>query len=278
MYLPNKPSPYITQETFNSTIRVQIRIRPLSSPEIARNEYECINHMDSKLLMTVSPHKDLSQKNTQFEFHEIIPKTASQQEVYTKTARPLLPGLLTGLNTTIFAYGATGSGKTYTIQGNRDDPGIVGHIISDLFSMKEENKAKLITYKISYIEVYNENLRDLLTSVDKPVDIREDPQKGVFLIGANDILANNRKEIMTMIKIGNRNRMEESTTKNEYSSRSHSVLQILVESIDRTEGVNSNLHVGKLIISDLAGSEKCEVKRGGWQGHQKIEGANINRS
>ena len=71
-----------------------------------------------------------------------------------------------------------------------------------------------MSYKIAYIEVYNECLRDLLTSCDKPVDLREDPAKGMQLVGVNDILANNRKEVLTMIKIGNRNRSNEATVKN----------------------------------------------------------------
>jgi hypothetical protein len=145
-----------------------------------------------------------------------------------------------------------------------------------LYSLKDEQPEKLITYKFSYIEVYNENLHDLLTTVDKPVDIREDPQKGIQLVGVPDILANNRKELMTMVNIGNRNRTQEPTSRNEFSSRSHSVLQVLVETYDKTQGIDNNLHVSKLIICDLAGSEKSQVKTGHASRHQ--EGANINKS
>ena len=110
---------------------------------------------------------------------------------------------MNGLNTAIFAYGATGSGKTYTILGNKEEPGIMSHMVYDQFSMKDQvQNEKIVTFKISYIEVYNEILRDLQTSVDKPVDIREDPAKGIQLVGINDIIANNRKEVMTMIKYG----------------------------------------------------------------------------
>ena len=190
------------QVASSTTIRVNIRLKPLTQSEIKRNERECVTPIDKTHLMLTSSHNEIHQKQTQFEFHDIIPKNCSQQEVYNRSFRPLLPGLLSGLNTTIFAYGATGSGKTFTIQGTKDEPGIVTHIISDLYSLKDEAPEKLVTYKFSYIEVYNENLHDLLTSVDKPVDIREDPQKGIQLVGVPDILANNRKELMTMVNIG----------------------------------------------------------------------------
>lgn len=262
--------------TSSTTIRVNVRLKPFTPSEIKRNERECVNPIDENHLMLSSSHSDIHRKQTQFEFHGIIEKTASQQEVYNRSFRPLLPGLLSGLNTTIFAYGSTGSGKTYTIQGNKENPGIVSHIVSDLYSLKDEQPEKLITYKFSYIEVYNENLHDLLTSVDKPVDIREDPQKGIQLVGVPDILANNRKELMTMVNIGNRNRTQEPTARNEFSSRSHSVLQVLVETYDKTQGIDNNLHVSKLIICDLAGSEKSQIKTGHANRHQ--EGANINKS
>lgn len=185
---------------------------------------------------------------------------------------------MNGLNTAIFAYGATGSGKTYTILGNKEEPGIMSHMVYDQFAMKDQvQNEKIVTFKISYIEVYNEILRDLQTSVDKPVDIREDPAKGIQLVGINDIIANNRKEVMTMIKIGNRNRTVEAMSKNEFSSRSHAVLQVIIETVEKSPGVENNIHISKLMISDQAGSEKSHQANKS-HNNRNIEGANINRS
>lgn len=129
-----------------------------------------------------------------------------------------------GLNATIFAYGATGAGKTYTIQGNGESPGILMQSVNDLMEAFESDSIFKASIKLSYIEVYNEVLRDLLVTEDKHINIREDPEKGVVVSGASIFNTTSKKDIKTLIGIGDKNRTKESTEANEFSSRSHSVI------------------------------------------------------
>lgn len=112
----------------------------------------------------------------------------------------MIPGLLEGLNCTIFAYGPTGAGKTFTILGTNEKPGLMIHSVHDLMAQFDSGKFMSCSLRFSYIEVYNEVLRDLLVSQDKPIDIREDPEQGVVINGVSEVVTTSKKEIMTMIK------------------------------------------------------------------------------
>ena len=116
---------------------------------------------------------------------------------------------MSGINATIFAYGATGAGKTHSILGSKESPGVLVQSVSDLMNTFNSDKIFKATIRFSYIEVYNEILRDLLVAEDKQIDIREDPEKGVIVAGCSEVQASTKKEILTMIKIGNRNRTKE---------------------------------------------------------------------
>ena len=112
----------------------------------------------------------------------------------------MVPGLLEGLNATIFAYGATGCGKTYTMLGTKENPGILGQSVTDLMNLFDSEKYFRATLRFSYLEVYNEVIRDLLVAEDKPIDIREDPDKGIVVNGISEVITNSKKEVLTIIK------------------------------------------------------------------------------
>ena len=214
-------------------------------------------------------------KEQQFFFDYVFDKNSSQQTIYEYTTKNLLSGILDGFNATVFAYGATGAGKTYTMLGTSKEKGIMPRSISELFKLLSSYKNKEFKMIVAYIEIYNENIRDLLGD-GNVIDITEDPGKGVILIGAKEIEVDNTENFYELLSIGNNKRTTGSTNNNEYSSRSHAVLRINLDSIDK----NSNEIIsGKFILVDLAGSEKTSsnLTNNVNQERQK-EGSNINKS
>jgi kinesin family member 18/19 len=184
-----------------------------------------------------------------------------------------------GYNASVFAYGATGAGKTYTMLGTEDQPGIMMLSIEELFKSIEEYSAERdYMLKVSYVEVYNENIKDLLIdrSDGEYLDLREDAVKGVMVAGVTEIMTTNVEEIDHYIRQGNRLRTKERTDANETSSRSHAVLQITVEHKDKAHGINAEINIAKLSLIDLAGSERASNTNN--RGLRLIEGANINKS
>lgn len=157
--------------------------------------------------------------------------------------------------------------------GSPSKPGVVPNTLQNLYGLIESENSKKITVKVSYIEVYNEVLRDLLTSEDTNLDIREEPDEGIVIAGMKEILANSKSEVMTMLKVGNRNRMKEPTMANEVSSRSHAVFMLTVESEDKD---SQETVTARLTMIDLAGSERAAYTNN--KGMRMREGANINKS
>jgi len=130
--------------------------------------------------------------------------------------------------------------------------------------------------RVSFLEIYNENIKDLIMVSTDVLDLREDPIKGVQVSGLSEIEVHTPDEIFELLIYGNRNRTQEATGANETSSRSHAVLQIIVEYKEKDAGVKAEIKIGKLSLIDLAGSERAA--KTGNKGMRMIEGANINRS
>jgi hypothetical protein len=163
--------------------------------------------------------------------------------------------------------------------GTQQDPGIMVRVMSDLFvHSTQQGKQQGVLYKVSvsFLEVYNENIRDLLSDAEEYLDLREDPIKGPVVAGITEVEASSGDEIMSLLHQGNAKRSQAATAANEVSSRSHAVLQVLVEGRDRAPGVVANIKVGKLSLVDLAGSERAANTKN--TGARLVEGANINRS
>jgi kinesin family protein 18/19 len=163
--------------------------------------------------------------------------------------------------------------------GSEENPGIIIHTLEELFKKITSNSdSKEFNVRLWYIEIYNENLRDLLTNGkdEENIDLREDPLKGIILTGINEMTVKSCKDIMIQLRKGNKMRTTESTNANETSSRSHAILQVIVEHKDRNSGVEAEVRVGKLSLIDLAGSERASATLN--RGIRLIEGANINRS
>ena len=266
-------------------ILVTIRCRPLSPKEKEQNPKETLKIMNRKVVILLDPTSSTSISNLNnnprnrdqtMAFDFAFDKTETQEQVFTCTTKFLLDGVVNGYNATVFAYGATGAGKTYTMLGTEEHPGIMPLTLEELFNKIASYKDRDYTVKLWYLEIYNENIRDLLSNSDEYLDLREDPNKGVIVSGITEITATSSKHVLGVLKKGNKNRTTESTNANETSSRSHAILQIMVSYKDKNEGIDYEIKYGKLSLIDLAGSERASATLN--RGIRLIEGANINRS
>lgn len=142
--------------------------------------------------------------------------------------------------------------------------------------MKDHTIDRKYNIRVSFLEIYNEQIRDLIMVSSDVLDLREDPLKGVCVAGLSEIEVDTPEEILDLLIFGNRNRTQEATGANETSSRSHAVMQIICEHKDRDAGIEAEIRIGKLSLIDLAGSERAS--KTGNRGIRMIEGANINKS
>ncbi|KAK6386931.1 tubulin-dependent ATPase kip3 [Exophiala oligosperma] len=218
-------------------------------------------------------------KDQTFGFDRIFDENASQGEVYESTTRPLLDSVLDGYNATVFAYGATGCGKTHTITGTVQQPGIIFLTMQELFERVSELSSEKVTdISLSYLEIYNETIRDLLvpSNVKGGLMLREDANQTVSVAGLSSHHPQNVQEVMDMIMQGNEMRTMSPTEANATSSRSHAVLQINVAQKDKNAGIEEPHTMATLSIIDLAGSERASATKN--RGERLLEGANINKS
>ncbi|KAF1833882.1 kinesin-domain-containing protein [Decorospora gaudefroyi] len=227
---------------------------------------------------TVGPQGKRSKDQT-FAFDRVFDDTTSQGDVYEATTKPLLDSVLDGYNATVFAYGATGCGKTHTITGTSQQPGIIFMTMQELFEkIQDVQEEKVTEITLSYLEIYNETIRDLLVEggSKQTLMLREDANQAVSVAGLSSHRPQNVQEVMDMIVRGNEYRTMSPTEANATSSRSHAVLQINVSSKDRNASVSEPHTMATLSIIDLAGSERASATKN--RGERLTEGANINKS
>ncbi|PSK60295.1 hypothetical protein B9Z65_445 [Elsinoe australis] len=218
-------------------------------------------------------------KDQTFGFDKVFDENTTQAEVYESTTKNLLDSVLDGYNATVFAYGATGCGKTHTITGTAQQPGIIFLTMQELFErIGDVQEEKVTEISLSYLEIYNETIRDLLIPCEKKTGLmlREDANQAVSVAGLSSHHPRNVQEVMDMIIRGNASRTQSPTDANATSSRSHAVLQINVAQKDRNAAVSEPHTMATLSIIDLAGSERASATRN--RGERLLEGANINKS
>ncbi|KAF9550368.1 kinesin-like protein Klp5 [Mortierella hygrophila] len=222
-------------------------------------------------------------KDMRYAFDRVFHEDAQQEEVFENTTRHLIDGVLNGYNGTLFAYGATGCGKTHTISGTLEKPGIIFLTMQELYDrIKEVEDEKTIEVSLSYLEVYNETIRDLLTKPGsesaKPASLhlREDSAKKISIAGLSEHHPKGMDELMDLVLMGNENRTMSPTEANATSSRSHAVLQINICQRLKTANVSEDFTIATLSLIDLAGSERASATKN--RGTRLTEGANINKS
>ncbi|XP_063175330.1 kinesin-like protein KIF27 isoform X1 [Chroicocephalus ridibundus] len=268
-------------------VKVAVRIRPLLSKEVLHNHQVCVRLVPNTQQIIIG-------KDRVFTFDFVFGKNSTQEEVFTVCIKPLLVSLAEGYNATVFAYGQTGSGKTYTIGGGHiasvaeDEKGIIPRAIQELFQHISENRNIDFHVKVSYIEVYKEELRDLLeleTSV-KELHIREDEKGNTVIVGAKEFQVECADEVLSLLESGNAARHTGTTQMNEHSSRSHAIFTISIcqkqstESQKNTDAAQDSSWKSVQVIAskfhfvDLAGSER--VTKTGNTGERFKESIQIN--
>ncbi|KAI7286266.1 kinesin-domain-containing protein [Hortaea werneckii] len=219
-------------------------------------------------------------KDQTFGFDRVFDDNTTQADVYEATTKNLLDSVMDGYNATVFAYGATGCGKTHTITGSAQQPGIIFLTMQELFEKVDEVQAeKESEITLSYLEIYNEQIRDLLNpgpGGKQGLMLREDANQAVSVAGLSSHKPQNVQEVMDMVIRGNGNRTQSHTEANATSSRSHAVLQVNISLKDRNASTTEPVTMATLSIIDLAGSERASATKN--RGERLLEGANINKS
>ncbi|KAK4237534.1 hypothetical protein C8A03DRAFT_15933 [Achaetomium macrosporum] len=265
------PTPKLNQRGIRSVIKVvDDRCLVFDPPE---------DNPVQKFSRSVVPSTGKKVKDQVFAFDRIFDQNATQMDVYEGTTKGLLDSILDGYNATVFAYGATGCGKTHTITGTAQQPGIIFLTMQELFEkIQERSDEKVTEVSLSYLEIYNETIRDLLVpgGSKQGLMLREDSNQAVTVAGLTSHHPKDVQEVMDMIVQGNEYRTVSPTAANAVSSRSHAVLQINVAQKDRNASVNEPHTMATLSIIDLAGSERASATKN--RGERLLEGANINKS
>ncbi|KAL0994127.1 hypothetical protein UPYG_G00118050 [Umbra pygmaea] len=220
-----------------------------------------------------------------FTYDYVFDPTTEQEEVFNSAVLPLLRGLFKGYHATVLAYGQTGSGKTFSMGGtytsaqeNEPTVGVIPRVVKTIFQEKEKHKDCEFSLSVSYLEIYNEDILDLLypaVSKDKPsvINIREDPKEGIKIVGLIEKEVFSAQEMVGCLELGNSCRTVGSTAMNAASSRSHAIFTITLEQrrgADKSENMVSKLH-----LVDLAGSERQKKTKA--EGDRLKEGISINR-
>lgn len=197
----------------------------------------------------------------EFTYDTVFDKNGSQQEIFDQSVQPIFSKVLRGFNSTIFCYGQTSSGKTHTMMGDLVDPkqhGIVPKITQALYAHIESEAAQAYHFRVtlSFLEIYNEKVFDLLRASRKDLKIRQTKSKGFHVPALSTHEVGDAKRMAALVEAGFRNRSTSATKQNEASSRSHSMLSLIISKAPKDESSGEGRVVAKLNLVDLAGSER----------------------
>ncbi|KAL8760189.1 MAG: hypothetical protein Q9199_000211 [Rusavskia elegans] len=294
----------MTPDSGGGNVRVVVRVRGFLPREIERGA-QCLVEMDpdteaTKLLVPnftdvanarTQSRKIVEEKKFTFDNSFWSHNTgddhyAHQEDIYNALGEEFLDHNFEGYHTCIFAYGQTGSGKSYTMMGTPTQPGLIPRTCEDLFQRIESSASPNISYtvRVSYFEVYNEHVRDLLGPQPRSSDphpfylkIRESPTEGPYIKDLTDLPVKNYHELLRYMRLGDNNRTTASTKMNDTSSRSHAVFTIMLKQIHHDLSTDSTTErMARIRLVDLAGSERAKATEA--TGARLREGSNINKS
>ncbi|XP_067893707.1 kinesin-like protein KIF14 isoform X2 [Heterodontus francisci] len=273
----------------DSAVTVAVRVRPFSNREKIENSQQVVFMKGQD---TIVQHPETNHTYpfvydfSFWSFDELHPEFSSQETIYKKIGFPLLEKAFEGYNTCLFAYGQTGSGKSYTMMGF-SDKGIIPRFCEQMFTKAANSEMHQVTYHVemSYFEVYNEKIHDLLVGgngkmqIKQPLRVREHPVFGPYVADLSLNVVTSYADIQGWLELGNKQRATAATGMNEKSSRSHSVFT-LVMTQTKTEFVEEEEHehslTSRVNLVDLAGSERCFTAQ--TSGDRQKEGVSINKS
>ncbi|KAG6737204.1 hypothetical protein POTOM_059752 [Populus tomentosa] len=265
-------------------VQVIIRLRPLSGSEISVQGHSKCVRQESCQTITWTGHPE-----SRFTFDLVADETVTQEKIFKVAGLPMVDNCMGGYNSCMFAYGQTGSGKTHTMLGDIEGgtrrhsvncgmtPRVFEYLFSRIQKEKEARKEEKIkfTCKCSFLEIYNEQILDLLDPSSSNLQIREDVKKGIYVDNLKEIEVASARDVLQQLIQGAANRKVATTNMNHASSRSHSVFTCIIESKWESQGVTHH-RFARLNLVDLAGSER--QKSSGAEGERLKEATNINKS
>ncbi|CAL5990664.1 Kinesin-like_protein [Hexamita inflata] len=249
------------------TFQVAVRVRPQNQKELLNQSKSILQIQNGKQIVfdpatTESASGHVRQKNLGFSYDYVYNEKSTNTQIFNEAVNPLLDKLFAGFNLTVFAYGATSSGKTFTIQGSQSEPGILFQSLEQLFKRLQPDQ----TLKMSFVEIYNEQINDLLNTKNVNLQLRDDVN-AVQIVNLTQIKIESIQQTFLLINKAFQFRQTQATGENANSSRSHSILQFDLQTATNTV---------KFLIIDLAGSER--LKRTNCEGQRMLEGCSINKS
>ncbi|XP_043779901.1 kinesin-like protein KIF14 [Cervus elaphus] len=273
-----------------SQVTVAVRVRPFSNREEREGAPQAV-FLDGEEIAVEHPGTrqmySFAYDLSFWSVDERHPRFASQTAVYQALAAPLLGQAFQGFNTCLFAYGQTGSGKSYTMMGFNEEPGIIPRFCEDLFAEIAKKQTQEVSYhlEMSFFEVYNERIHDLLVcngengQRKQTLRVREHPASGPYVEGLSTNVVSSYSDIQVWLQLGNKQKATAATGMNDKSSRSHSVVTLVMTQAktEFVEGEELDHRIqSRINLVDLAGSERCSAT--GTIGERLKEGVSINKS
>ncbi|KAK7363351.1 hypothetical protein VNO77_05491 [Canavalia gladiata] len=249
-------------------IRVTVRMRPLNRKEQAMYDLIAWDCLDEHTIVFKNPNQE--RPATPYTFDKVFAATCSTQKVYEEGAKDVALSALSGINATIFAYGQTSSGKTFTMRG------VTESAIKDIYEYIKNTPERDFILRISALEIYNETVIDLLNRESGPLRLLDDPEKGTIVEKLNEEVAKDGQHLRHLIGICEAQRQVGETALNDKSSRSHQIIRLTVESSLRESSGHVKSYIASLNFVDLAGSER--ISQTNTCGARMKEGSHINRS
>eukprot|EP00073_Rattus_norvegicus_P021649 XP_006233413.2 PREDICTED: centromere-associated protein E isoform X2 [Rattus norvegicus] len=257
-----------------AAVAVCVRVRPLNSREEELGEASHIYWKTDKNAIYQSDG------GKSFQFDRVFHSNETTKNVYEEIAVPIISSAIQGYNGTIFAYGQTASGKTHTMMGSEDCLGVIPRAIHDIFQRIKKFPEREFLLRVSYMEIYNETITDLLCNTQKvkPLIIREDINRNVYVADLTEEVVYTAEMALKWLATGEKNRHYGITKMNQRSSRSHTIFRMILESREKAESSNcdGSIKVSHLNLVDLAGSERAAQT--GAEGMRLKEGCYINRN
>ena len=271
----------------SSNVKVYCRIRPENEQEISSGLGQCLTPLSTNSLQIIVDNLNInsgikenySEKTTQeFTYDRVYPSETTQKTIFEQIAKPLISAAFEGINGTLFCYGQTASGKTYTMEGIPSDEnlmGIIPRMMQLIFETINSWSSDIeFSVKCQYYQIYNEKIQDLIDTRKTDLAIREDKNKGIWVGECTEKYVESEQEMMNFFNTGASNRIVASTKMNAISSRSHSLFSV---TIYQRNVITESSKTGKIYFVDLAGSEK--MSKAGVEGNTMLkEAQNINKS
>ncbi|OWM80620.1 kinesin-like protein KIN-7N isoform X2 [Punica granatum] len=259
-------------------ICVAVRVRPFVSEESINGAFWKVE--DNRISLHRiggTPVSSLS-----YAFDHVFDESCTNAAIYSLLTRDVIHAAVEGFNGTAFAYGQTSSGKTFTMNGSDADPGIIHLAVRDVFDKIQKTSDREFLIRISYMEIYNEEINDLFAVESQKLQIHESLERGIYVAGLKEEIVNDADEVLKLIESGEVNRHFGETNMNARSSRSHTIFRMVIESREKDTNMckdrstSDAIRVSVLNLVDLAGSER--IAKTGADGVRLKEGKHINKS